>query len=419
MKVNKKINILYISHSPFYNGAEISLLNILKNINRSIFEPFVAFPGSGPLMEEIRKMGIKTFVLKIERWIRFESDRQIKGSVIQQRVQNIIEIIENNSIDIVHTNTSVIIEGAIAAKLKNKPHFWHIHEFLPKYTELKTFLPIPVIYKLIDYLSDIVITVSNYAASQFNESILASKIKIVYNGVEEIWKNIDKDELKSEVKNKIHETAFSVLSVGYLTENKGYKEWLETANIVRNTIPNIKFNWIGNANKKDLKFFRRIIRLLKLKNIVEYKGFSDDIKFHLTNSDILLCASRNEAFPMIILEAMSSKLPVIATCCGGTNESVINNETGFMVPINSPSEMSKKIIELYHNQELRNSFGENGFRLFKSKFEIKIVIEEIEKLYHQVVFDCDSNSISEVDKNLIKSLFESYDKISNLHWKSM
>lgn len=411
-----KIKILFLSHSPYFNGAEIVLYNILRNLNIDKYEPIIVFPGEGEFFEKVKKMGYKTILAKLERWIRFKHDNKIKKSTIQERVLAIENIIIENEIDIVYTNTSVILEGAIAAKLCEKPHIWHIHEFLPNYNELNSIIPYPIVYKIMDYLSTYIITVSKYAASQMKDYIHDSKIKTIYNGTEinkyiEINKNLVKT---NEHKN---ENKFNVTTIGYLTENKGYNELLEAISLISMKNINIKFTWVGNSNKQDLSKFKRKVKKLKIEKYIEYIGFSNNIPEILSKSDLLLLTSRNEAFPMVVLEAMASKLPVIATDCGGTNESIINNETGFIIPVNDPVAISSKILELYYNTEKRINFGKNGFIQFKNKFEIQKVVNEIEEILDNIYINQLAPELTNYNNNIIRSFFPLYNQISDNHWK--
>ena len=191
--MSNKIKILYISHSPFINGAEICLYNLVKNLNKDIFEPIVLFPEQGPLIEKINDLGIKTYIRPLERWIRFNFDKKVKNSNLLLRSQSILDIIDRESINIVHSNTSVIIEGAIAAKLKSVPHIWHIHEFLNGHIGLKSVIPLPLVYFAISYLSTKIVSVSEYARSQFEFSDDNKKFVVIYNGVEENGISVNTD----------------------------------------------------------------------------------------------------------------------------------------------------------------------------------------------------------------------------------
>jgi glycosyltransferase involved in cell wall biosynthesis len=417
--LDKKINILYISHSPFINGAEIVLLNILENIDRNKFLPFVLFPGNGPLVETVKSLGIQIFITDLERWIRFSFEKPLKNSNLRERVRRIEDIIIRYDIDIVHTNSSVVLEGALAAMLSNRPHVWHIHEFLSNYKELQSFLPYSIVFKIINYLSTVIVTVSHYTSKQFEQIAPAGKIVTVYNGVKENLDIKKNAELNTDKNFGPNLKQIVAVTIGLLTENKGYNEFLEAALIIKNKNINIKFYWVGNFIAEDLKKFRSKVNRLKLNETVFFNGFSNNISKVLSDADILICASRNEALPMVILEAMASKVPVITTDCGGTTEAVEDGISGFVIPVNDPIALSSKILELYEDDSKRLEFGKKGFSLYEDKFDIKVIMRKIESLYLDIIKNQKIQAIAKLDKSDIVSLFSYYDKLSNEHWKSL
>jgi glycosyltransferase involved in cell wall biosynthesis len=414
INLENKIKILYISHSPYLNGAEICLYKLIKNINKDIFDPVVVFPEHGPLVEKFRNMGIKTYILPLERWIRFKNDIQSKNTDMFSRSQNIVKIIENESIDLVHTNTSVILEGAIAAKLKGIPHIWHIHEFLNGHTDLISVVPLPVVYFAMSFLSDKIISVSDFTRSQFEPINDNRKFTVLYNGIEEnnisASNNIFPDY--QENNNEI-----IAVTIGLLTEAKGFNNLIETAALVRNKGRKIKFYWIGEAFKSPLQKFKLKIKKLGLKDSVIFLGFKSNIQEVLKSADLLISFSQNEALPTVILEAMAAEKAVIATNCGGTSECVIDGVTGYLVPVDNPVEMSNKIIELTDDSQKRKSFGENGLKRFRENFNIKTYKEKIEKLYLDVYNEKSQKLINEKEKTLIKAFLQMYEQISKYSWK--
>lgn len=415
--MSKKIKILYISHSPFPNGAEICLYNLVKNLNKDIFEPIVIFPEQGPLIEKISRLGIKTYIRPLERWIRFKFDKKVKNSNLLSRSQDIMDIIEKESVNVVHSNTSVIIEGAIAAKLKSIPHIWHIHEFLNGHIDLKSVIPLPLVYFVISYLSTKIVCVSEYARKQFKLGEDSNKFSVIYNGVEENNVSVNTNAFENYRKKNSNELVF--ITIGLLTEAKGYDNFLEAASLVCRKGYNVKFFWIGGALKKSLRNFNSKIRKLGLKDSVFYLGFRSDIPEIIKSSDLLISTSLNETLHLVVLEAMAAEKAVIATKCGGTSECIIEGETGYLVPVNDPFALSEKIIELIEDSQRRKVFGENGNKYFKKKFTIKKYVEQFEKLYLEVINEKKQELISENEKDIIMSFLNLYDeKVSDYLWRT-
>ncbi len=415
--MNNKNRILFISHSSFFNGAEICLLTLVKTLNRDLFEPIVVFPNAGPLEQEIKLLNVKTYITPLERWIRYKSDEPVQNIDFKNRVQRITEIIEKESINIVHTNTSVVIEGAVAAKIRNVPHVWHIHEYLKDNTEFYPCLPLPLTYAVISCLSEKIISVSGFVKGQFEPIINIDKISTIYNGVEKNRAEKNDNLLKKNF--GIDDNGLIAVTVGILSEAKGYLNLLESASIVRDRGYPVKFFWVGGSDKKTLRDFKSKVKKFGLKDSVFYLGFRKDIPEILKCSDLLICASTMETLSLAILEAMAAGLPVITTNCGGPSECVEDGLTGFIVPVNDPARLSEKINEISSDSQLRKRLGENGLRLYLSKFRADLYNKNFEDLYSKIIKDKKSETISVKEEILTESFLELYQGISEHHWKRL
>jgi glycosyltransferase involved in cell wall biosynthesis len=145
---------------------------------------------------------------------------------------NYCNIIEKESIDIVHSNTSVIFEGAIAAKIKNIPHVWHIHEFLIGHPELSPCIPLPFICEIMRNLSEKIVCVSELTKRQFEIIIDDNqKLQIIYNGVDENNSKINSNFVREML--GIGNDEIIAITVGMLTDRKGYANLLDAAALVQ------------------------------------------------------------------------------------------------------------------------------------------------------------------------------------------
>jgi glycosyltransferase involved in cell wall biosynthesis len=127
---------------------------------------------------------------------------------------------------------------------------------------------------------------------------------------------------------------------------------------------------------------------LKLRLFAEKKGINvsflgerTDVMEILHVMDVFVLASFYEGFPVVILEAMASRIPVVASRVGGLSEVVQDRETGFLVEPGNPNELAKKIKELLVNRKMRNNFGEAGFKRVKENFSIDKTVDGIESLW--------------------------------------
>ncbi len=112
----KKFNILYLHNESIMGGAEISLLNLVKRLDKKLFTPHFACSKEGPFIEELRN--IKTH----PDFVQFPGIRWPNPVRICNTIRNLIDIIKKKQIDLIHSNQPRSnLFGAIAAKIKNVP----------------------------------------------------------------------------------------------------------------------------------------------------------------------------------------------------------------------------------------------------------------------------------------------------------
>ncbi|KPL05407.1 MAG: hypothetical protein AMJ73_01030 [candidate division Zixibacteria bacterium SM1_73] len=215
------------------------------------------------------------------------------------------------------------------------------------------------------------------------EDVLADdKIDVVYNGID--VKTFDEIESQREKNGK-----FKILFAGVLEESKGFFDLVKAVPTVARYYPHIQVFIAGRWQDNGLK--NRVSTYIRENNLEEKIKFlgvvtgEQKIKLFKT-SDLFVLPTYyflGEGQPVVILEAMAAKLPVISTDKGSIKEMVTDGHNGFIISPSSPHQIAEKIAILIENERLREKMGEKSHRRVKDEFSLDQyldgVIRTIEK----------------------------------------
>lgn len=382
----KRLKILFISSGSELAGAERCLFEIVSMIDKKKFEPYLIIPYEGLFSQELRNKGINHTIMNIGV---IRSRKELKSFKIFIRLlQTLIasyklsKLIIKENIDIVHSNTSAILAGALAAKFTKRCHVWHIREIIisPKIIWF-------VMRKLIPYLSTKVVCVSTPVMDHFKpySKLISDKFLVIHDGT--TLYNFAEKAKESEEKR--------VGMVARINPWKGHELFIKAAYLVLKKLPNVKFIIVGGCLDVYEPLKRKLLDLvkeLKIDNNVIFTGYLPHKEVYkiLQSFDVFVLPSTNpDPFPGTVLEAMAMGKPVVATKHGGVLDSVVDGETGILVPPNSPEKMAEAIEYLIKNPDLCKSFGEKGRKRVREMFLVKHNIEKMERLFSKIGGECE------------------------------
>ena len=118
---------------------------------------------------------------------------------------------------------------------------------------------------------------------------------------------------------------------------------------------------------------------------VTFLGYRPDVPERMAEAQLFLLISKWEGFPRSILEAMRAGLPVVASDVGGVKESVVNGETGFVIPAGDVLQLRECLRQLLTDAELRTTMGEAGRARYEEKFTFDRLVERTTEVYQSVV----------------------------------
>ncbi len=381
-------NILFLSHDAELQGAERCLLDLVTRLDRERFEPLVLLPWPGPLTERLQEAGVPYLVrYVIKHWTPYPKHanaeylwQYLRGW--RQRLWALMHLIEDRAIDLVYTNTTTILDGALAARRAGVPHLWHIHEYLDDNPDIRAFLPHAWMDRIILRLSDRIVTPSQTLASiRFPQA--GEKVKVVYNGIEPSrLETGDGRRIRGE--RRIPADAPVVTFLGAISPTKDPLTFARAAAHVAEVRPDVHFLLAGAGVDPELEMrLRTFVESHGLGGRLHLLGFRRDVPDLLAATTVLVSTSIQETFGRTLIEAMALGKPVVATRCGGPEEVVVDGETGFVVPPKDPEATAAAVLKLLNDPALAARMGAAGRRRVERHFTadafargIEAVIEE-------------------------------------------
>ena len=151
-----------------------------------------------------------------------------------------------------------------------------------------------------------------------------------------------------------------VISIGRYTYQKGYDMLLKAWAVVEKQHPDWSLAIYGMGDRKP--FEEQIYTLGLDKNRIQLNGPVDNVCQEYLNSSIFVLTSRFEGFGLVIIEAMSCGVPVVAFSCKmGPDEIMTDGEDGYLAPVGDVNGLANQLCSLIENQELRNQFGKAAY----------------------------------------------------------
>lgn len=219
-----------------------------------------------------------------------------------------------------------------------------------------------------------VICISNFARSQmmlFSDQAHWGKLTIVHCGIE-----LEKYGLGhgSEYRKR-------VLFVGRLAAVKGVRLLLEAVRDLHESHPDMKLTIVGDGPERTA--LEQLASSFGLKRIVKFVGYQpqNEVAGLLSQSDMLVLPSFAEGVPVVLMEAMASRLPVIASHVAGVPELVEDGVSGYLVPPGDRLALTQRLDALLSHTGLAAKMGEAGRAKVEREFSIKNEAMKLKALF--------------------------------------
>lgn len=362
----KKINICHIQLLPLLTGAQNVMLKILSSLDKDKYNIYVISKPGGPLPQRVKELGYN--------YIPVKSFRRELSLLDLFAFFKLIRIFKHYQFDIVHTHSSKPgFLGRIAGwyckipKIIHTVHGFPFHSAQPKlvkifYQNLERIVS-SVCYKIV------FVNNSEREMAIKKRIVKAKKAVTVFNGIEV-------PDLKTE---REIDDFFRIGSVLRFEKIKNIIETVEAAINVCNQNDKIIFYFIGEGSL--LNECKQMVAAAGLEEQILFPGWKNNISAWLTKLDVYLLYSIAEGLSISILEAMSSKLPIVASNVKG-NEELVSDENGILVPINDIDRLAAVLLSLPDKKEDLKRWGENSLKIVNEKFSFSEFVKKYKELYN-------------------------------------
>ncbi|MDC2998240.1 glycosyltransferase family 4 protein [Candidatus Pelagibacter sp.] len=369
--MSSDLKVLQVIPKLGYGGAETGCFDIAHYLPENNCKSFIVTSG-GELLKFVDRKKVKIFRLPVQ---------SKNPLLILINAFILIGIILVYNISLVHARSRAPAWSCLlATKITRRKFVTTFHGTYNFKSNIKR------IYNSVMARADLIIAGSNFIFSHIKKNYSKylnekKKLLVIFRGINVDYfdptTKIEIDEKKLLKKWEIEKDKKIILLPGRLTFWKGQEVFIEAINLV-----NIELGYeafyaviLGSDQGRDL-YKKKLIRLseqYRLSKQIRFIDHCKDMALAYKVSDIIVSASTEpEAFGRVAVEAQSMEKPIIASNIGGSNETIIDEKTGFLYEAGNAKSLSNKILRTLNMDETQlKSIGNEGRKNIVQKFNVE------------------------------------------------
>jgi glycosyltransferase involved in cell wall biosynthesis len=372
--------------SSAYGGVQHSMLDIVRNIDRSRFDPIVLCAPGGELPGLLAKAKVRVRTVGVGKYWRY-SPRYPIGTLrdVFAVAREIVRVARTEDVRIVHTFDGMVFFAASLAKLylADLKIIWLDCGFnLYRYH-------FRVVMRWCFKRAAHVVTITRIRLEQLlSEGLELSKSAVIPCGTD--FHLLPSASSHPKCSDQCQTVRVGI--VGRIVPIKNFELFLTAARMVADAHPNVRFSVVGSRGLfgPELEYYERVMRLTQTLNLTDRITFHspvEDLSQLINTFDVLVSSSHLETFGRTLIEAMALSKPVVATAVGGIPEVVADGEVGFLVPAGDAVAMAENINKLVADAKLRETMGRKGYERVMKLYDIRMLAREWEQLYETLLLN--------------------------------
>jgi len=379
--------ILFVAPVGEKGGAEQVLVDIVRGLDRVRFTPLVVCLKPGPLVDELRALGVFAVGL------RSHQTRQIHR--VAGALRALARIVRAEKVDVLHANGgTMLFYAALGARLAGAkiPVVWSVYDplhgggaferaFVAAQRRLRpawTIFGTPAVAPTYE---------QSYAR------LVAGRSQTILPGVNIADMEAGADAARARRDWGIPPDAPIATLFARLQPSKGHADLIEAAACVLAAHADTHFLLCGGAlfglHPGYEDEIRALIAARNLSARVRLTGYVPDAqkKDLLAAATLIVHPARSEPFGIALIEAMAAGKPVIATACDGPRTIVVPGETGLLVPPGDTNALAAAINALLAAPDQARRMGERGRERAQRRYSVAAMVTQVEKVYDAVLHE--------------------------------
>lgn len=366
--MNRKIKVLQITHDLALGGLQRVVATICRAINRDEFDVEVlCLRDLGCFTKDIVDLGIPVTLIK-----------QPKDGTDYFSFLKVAQFLMSKRPDVLHThNTQPLLDGTLAALMTGRCRIIHT-DHARSFPDKKKYM---IAEKIASHFVYKMVGVSEHTSKNLvqYENISVKKIVTIPNGIDPFpfQKKIDCDIKRKEL--EITKDKFVIGTCVRLSEQKGLTYLLNAMPNILSQVPQAHLVIAGTGPLESS--LRDETKKLGITNNVTFLGHRDDTTELLQIFDVYVLPSLWEGLPMILLEAMAAKCPIIATNVGGVGNALEHGKAGILIEPKNPEAIEKAVMVVVKDRQTVIKMCEYAERHFQKNYTARVMVSQYENLY--------------------------------------
>jgi glycosyltransferase involved in cell wall biosynthesis len=368
--------------SSAYGGVQHSMLDLVKHLDRSRFEPLVLCSPGGELPTMLAKENVR--VLTVGHGIYWNYSPRYPINTLRDVYAvawQIAKLARTENIRIVHTFDCMVFFAATVAKLflKDLQVIWVDNSFN---THVKPYNR--AVQHWCFNRGGQVATISRVRHQQLlAEGLDPARSLVLPCGTD--------FHLKAPADHPADpHSPITVGIIGRVVPIKNFELFVEAAHRVANKHPQTRFVIVGRPGNfpDEVEYGQQISDLIAARGLTDRLAFQepvDNLPTLMAGMDVIVSSSHLETFGRTLVEAMALAKPVVATAVGGVPEVVTDGEVGFLVPPGDADAMAARICQLIEDTPLRETMGRNGRERVLRHYDMRLIARRWEEVYDQLL----------------------------------